>query len=51
MAAAYLFSFGQLYSGLDDIDEYQFVGKAYIYGKMDGEALDECYQQQEFKLI
>lgn len=39
------------YNGSDNIDEFQFVGEAYIYGKMDGEALDECHTEQEFKLI
>ncbi|KAF2822828.1 HET-domain-containing protein [Ophiobolus disseminans] len=39
------------YNGDDDVDEYQFVGEAYIYGKMDGEALDECHKKQDFKLI
>lgn len=33
------------------VDEYLFVGEAYIYGKMDGEALEEDYIVQDFKLI
>jgi hypothetical protein len=33
------------------VDEYLFVGEAYIYGKMDGEALEENYTEQDFKLI
>jgi hypothetical protein len=31
--------------------KYQFIGEAYIYGKMDGEALDYGYDEQKFKLV
>jgi hypothetical protein len=34
----------------NDVQDYFFVGEAYIYGKMDGEAFDEDYQEQEFRL-
>ncbi|OAL00971.1 HET-domain-containing protein [Phaeosphaeriaceae sp. SRC1lsM3a] len=40
-----------LANGPDDICEYQFVGEAYIHGKMDGEALEECFDEQDFKVI
>ncbi|KAF2846100.1 HET-domain-containing protein [Plenodomus tracheiphilus IPT5] len=30
---------------------YEFIGEAYIYGKMDGEVFDEEYEEREFKLI
>lgn len=39
------------YNTLGDVDEYQFIGEAYIYGKMDGEALEEDHQEHDFKLI
>jgi hypothetical protein len=31
--------------------EFEFVGEAYIYGKMDGEAFDEEHVEQDFRLI
>ncbi|KAH7409873.1 hypothetical protein DE146DRAFT_328611 [Phaeosphaeria sp. MPI-PUGE-AT-0046c] len=40
-----------LSDGSDDVCEYQFVGEAYIHGKMDGEALDECFDQEDFKIV
>jgi hypothetical protein len=33
------------------VHEYLSVNEAYIYGKMDGEALDDNYIEQDFKLI
>jgi hypothetical protein len=33
------------------VEEYQFVGEAYIFGKMDGEVFDEEYEEQDFRLI
>ena len=30
---------------------YEFIGEAYIYGKMDGEAIDDGYEEQKFKLV
>jgi hypothetical protein len=30
---------------------YEFIGEAYIYGKMDGEAIGEHYDERKFRLI
>jgi hypothetical protein len=30
---------------------YEFLGEAYIYGKMDGEAIDDGFEEQKFRLI
>jgi hypothetical protein len=34
-----------------DAKEYEFIGEAYIYGKMDGEAIDDEYEMREFRLV
>ncbi|KAF1915925.1 heterokaryon incompatibility protein-domain-containing protein [Ampelomyces quisqualis] len=39
------------YNAAEDMTEYHFIGEAYIYGKMDGEALDEGYGEQDFRLV
>ncbi|PSN71839.1 HET-domain-containing protein [Corynespora cassiicola Philippines] len=33
------------------VEGYKLIGEAYIYGKMDGEAMFEGYNEQEFKII
>lgn len=38
-------------SNPNHVEAYQFVGEAFIYGKMEGEALDEDFDEQVFKLI
>ncbi|KAH7081212.1 heterokaryon incompatibility protein-domain-containing protein [Paraphoma chrysanthemicola] len=38
-------------SSLTEPDEYQFVGEAYIHGKMGGEAFDEEFHSQDFRLV
>lgn len=32
-------------------EEFEFVGEAYIYGKMDGEAMYETHEEKMFKLV
>ena len=34
-----------------DSTQYLFIGEAYIYGNMDGEAFDHHYEERTFKLI
>ena len=34
-----------------ELEGYQFVGEAFIYGKMDGEAIRGGYKETEFRLI
>jgi hypothetical protein len=38
-------------NGPDTSGEFQFVGEAYIHGRMDGEALEECFDEEDFKII
>jgi hypothetical protein len=38
-------------SELGELQDYRFVGEAYIYGKMDGEAIEEQHQTKTFKLL
>jgi hypothetical protein len=40
-----------MYNVSEGTTGYQFIGEAYIYGKMDGEALDECFGEQDFRLV
>ncbi|KAF2030897.1 HET-domain-containing protein [Setomelanomma holmii] len=35
----------------NDIQGYEFIGEAYIYGKMDGEAIEDNFDEQKFRLI
>lgn len=39
------------YNSADDVEEYQFVGESYIYGKMSGETFDEDHEEKNFRLI
>jgi hypothetical protein len=32
-------------------DDYEFIGEAYIHGKMDGEAISEQFEERKFRLI
>jgi hypothetical protein len=34
-----------------DVQDYEFIGEAYIHGKMDGEAIDAGFEEQKFRLI
>lgn len=38
-------------NGSDTFDEFEFVGEAYIHGRMDGEALEEFFGEEDFKII
>jgi hypothetical protein len=34
-----------------DTQDYEFIGEAYIHGKMDGEAIGEQFEERKFRLI
>ncbi|KAF1830397.1 hypothetical protein BDW02DRAFT_582932 [Decorospora gaudefroyi] len=40
-----------LVSESGELDGYHFVGEAYIYGKMDGEAFEDDYNEEIFRLL
>jgi hypothetical protein len=35
----------------NDAQDYEFIGEAYIHGKMDGEAIDAGFEERKFRLI
>jgi hypothetical protein len=36
---------------MKDQQDYEFIGEAYIHGKMDGEAIGEHFEERKFRLI